>query len=292
MVQILSNKILTIVSRGLVLVACVALVCACDFFGKERGHDVVAECCGQTLTKEQVAQLTKGCSGTDSARIAEEYIHDWAVELLMYETSHRVSNRKIEELVADYRRSLYMHEYEQLLVAQRMPQMIEDTLISAFYEAHRQQLILREMILKGALVVVPNGAPNMVDLRKHLGKLDDSESLEWIEKYVYQYGVGYELFVEDWKLCEEVIDYMPLEKAELTKLVRKNKHVELQDSINTYMLEVVDYYPAGGVMPLDYARKDIEMNILRARRTEFLDSMRNELYDKSLKNGKLKRYAK
>ena len=101
MVQFLSNKTLTIVSRGLVLVACVALVCACDFFGKERGHDVVAECCGQTLTKEQVAQLTKGYSGTDSARIAEEYIHDWAVELLMYETSHRVSNRKIEELAAD-----------------------------------------------------------------------------------------------------------------------------------------------------------------------------------------------
>jgi hypothetical protein len=185
-----------------------------------------------------------------------------------------------------------MHEYEQLLVAQRMPLMIEDTLISAFYETHRQQLILREMILKGALVVVPNGAPNMGDLRKHLGKLDDSESLEWIEKYVYQYGVGYELFVEDWKLCEEVIDCIPLEKTELGKLIRKNKQVELQDSINTYMLEVVDYYPAGGVMPLDYARKDIEMNILRARRAEFLDSMRNELYDKSIKNGKLKRYEK
>ena len=292
MVKFLSNKITIIVVRGALLLVCTAIVCACGFLGKERGRNVVAECCGQTLTVEDVAQLTKGYSGADSARIAEEYIQDWAVELLMYETSHRVSNRKIEELVADYRRSLYMHEYEQLLVAQRMPLMIEDTLISAFYETHRQQLILCEMILKGALVVVPNGAPNMGDLRKHLGKLDDSESLEWIEKYVYQYGVGYELFVEDWKLCEEVLDCMPLEKTELSKLVRKNKQVELQDSINTYMLEVVDYYPAGGVMPLDYARKDIEMNILRTRRTEFLDSMRNELYDKSIKNGKLKRYEK
>lgn len=292
MVKFLSNKITTLVGRGVMLLTCAAIVSACDFLGKERGRDTVAECCGQILTMEEITQLTKGYSGVDSARIAEEYIQDWAVELLMYETSHRISNRKIEELVADYRRSLYMHEYEQLLVAQRMPQMIEDTLISAFYEAHRQQLILREMILKGALVVVPNGAPNMVDLRKHLGKLDDSESLEWIEKYVYQYGVGYELFVEDWKLCEEVLDCMPLEKVELSKLVRKNKLVELQDSINTYILEVLDYYPAGGVMPLDYARKDIEMNILRARRAEFLESMRNELYDKSIKNGKLKRYEK
>ena len=288
----MSNKITTLVGRGVMLLTCAAIVSACGFLGKERGRDTVAECCGQTLTVEDISQLTKGYSGADSARIAEDYIQDWAVELLMYETSHRVSNRKLEEMVADYRRSLYMHEYEQLLVAQRMPQMIEDTLISAFYEAHKQQLVLREMILKGALVVIPNGAPNVAELRKYLHGLSDAESLEWIEKYVYQYGVGYELFVEDWKLSGEVLECLPLEKQELGKLLRKSKQIELQDSINTYLLEVVDYHLAGSVMPLDYARKDIEENILRARRVEFLENVREELYDKSIKNGKLKRYEK
>ena len=288
----LSNRIAKIVCRGMMLMACVVMVCACGLLEKERGRDVVAECCGQTLTQEQLGQLTKGYTGADSARIADEYIRGWAVELLMYETSHRVSNRKLEEMVADYRRSLYMYEYEQLLVAQRMPQMIEDSLISAFYEAHKQQLVLREMILKGALVVIPNGAPNVADLRKYLHGLSDAESLEWIEKYVYQYGVGYELFVEDWKLSGEVLECLPLEKQELGKLLRKSKQIELQDSINTYLLEVVDYHLAGSVMPLDYARKDIEENILRARRVEFLENVREELYDKSIKNGKLKRYEK
>jgi hypothetical protein len=116
--------------------------------------------------------------------------------------------------------------------------------------------------------------------------------LEWIEKYVYQYGVGYELFVEDWKLQEEVLDYIPLEEQELEKLLRKNRQVEVQDSINTYLLEVMDYHLAGSVMPLEYARKDIEKNILGARRVDFLEDARNELYDKSLKNGKLVRYEK
>ena len=292
MVQFLSNKIMTLICRSVILIASAVLVSACVFWEKERGKEVVAECCGQTLTKEQIAQLTKGYSGADSLRIAEEYIQDWAVELLMYETSHRVSNRKIEELVADYRHSLYIHEYEQLLVAQQMPQIIEDTLTSSFYDKHKHQLILRDMILKGALIVVPNGAPNIVDLRKYLNHLDEAESLEWIEKYVYQYGVGYELFVEDWKLHTEVLDCIPLEKQELDKLLRKHKQIELQDSINTYLLEVVDYHPAGSVMPLEYARKNIEENILRARRVEFLENARKELYDKSIKNGKLKRYEK
>ena len=279
-------------SRIIVLSLCLLMVCSCAYVRKERARDVVAECCGKVLTIGELDQLTYGFTGEDSARMAEEYIRNWAIELLMYDNAHRATNRQIEELVADYRRSLYMHEYEQLLVAQRMPQMIEDSLVLAFYETHKSQLSLREMILKGALVVIPNGAPNVADLKRNLQHLDDAESLEWIEKYVYQYGVGYELFVEDWKMQEEVLGCIPLEKQELEKLLRKNRQVEVQDSINTYLLEVMDYHLAGSVMPLEYARKDIEKNILGARRVDFLKDARNELYDKSLKNGKLVRYEK
>ena len=283
---------LSFISRITVLSLCLLMVCSCAYVRKERGKNIVAECCGKILTIGEIDQLTHGFTGEDSARMAEEYIQHWAIELLMYDNAHRVTNRQIEELVADYRRSLYMHEYEQLLVAQRMPQMIEDSLVHAFYETHKSQLSLREMILKGALVVIPNGAPNVAELKRNLQHLDDAESLEWIEKYVYQYGVGYELFVEDWKLQEEVLDYIPLEEQELEKLLRKNRQVEVQDSINTYLLEVMDYHLAGSVMPLEYARKDIEKNILGARRVDFLKDARNELYDKSLKNGKLVRYEK
>ena len=283
---------LSFLSRISVLSLCLLMVCSCAYVRKERARDIVAECCGKVLTIGEINQLTYGFTGEDSARMAEEYIHNWAIELLMYDNAHRATNRQIEELVADYRRSLYMHEYEQLLVAQRMPQMIEDSLVLAFYETHKSQLSLREMILKGALVVIPNGAPNVADLKRNLQHLDDAESLEWIEKYVYQYGVGYELFVEDWKMQEEVLGCIPLEKQELEKLLRKNRQVEVQDSINTYLLEVMDYHLAGSVMPLEYARKDIEKNILGARRVGFLKDARNELYDKSLKNGKLVRYEK
>ena len=279
-------------SRIIVLSLCLLMVCSCAHVRKGRAKDVVAECCGKILTIGEIDQLTYGFTGEDSARMAEEYIRNWAIELLMYDNAHRATNRQIEELVADYRRSLYMHEYEQLLVAQRMPQLIEDSLVSAFYETHKSKLVLREMILKGALVVIPNGAPNVADLKQNLQHLDDSESLEWIEKYVYQYGVGYELFMEDWKLQEEVLDCIPLEKEELAKLLRKNRQVEVQDSINMYLLEVMDYHSAGSVMPLEYARKDIEKNILGGRRVDFLKAARNELYDKSLKNGKLVRYEK
>ena len=281
---------LSFLSRIIVLLLCLLMVCSCAHLRKERGKDIVAECCGKILTMGEIDQLTHGFTGEDSARMAEEYIQHWAIELLMYEYSHRVSSRRIEELVEDYRRSLYVYEFEQLLVSQRMSQDVADSLLLSFYDSHKHELLLREMILRGVLVIVPKDAPNLTDLRRYLGHLDDSESLEWLEKYVYQYAVGYELFVDNWKLCDEVLSFLPVEKREFDNLLRKDTHVELEDSLNAYFLEVLEFYPSGSVMPFDYARLDIEKNILGIRRVEFLDSMRIELYDKSLKNGKLKRY--
>lgn len=283
-------KLRLIFPHSIVLLFCVVCMWSCGYIKNERGQDVVAECCGQVLTLDDIRELTAGCSAEDSARIADEYIKSWAVELLMYEGSHRVDSRKIEALVEDYRRSLYVYEYEQLLLAQRMSQEVSDSMIRSYYEQNKHHLILRETLLKGALVILPKDAPKIENLHRHLSTLNKSESLEAIEKYVYQYGVGYELFVNEWKPSEAVIACMPIELADLDRMLAKNKLIEVKDSLNSYLFQVVDFRSAGSVMPLDYARKDIEANILGARSKEFIRKTRQELYDKSVKNGKLKRY--
>jgi hypothetical protein len=279
-------------SRTIVLALCVVSLWSCRKFKAEHSPDVVAECCGQVLTLDELEKLTDGFSGEDSVRIAEEYIKNWAIELLMFESSHRVDSRNIEALVEDYRRSLYIYEYEQLLMSKEMSLEVSDSLVRAYYDAHKEQLVLREMLLKGALVILPLDAPNQDNLRRNLASVNSSTSLEAIEKYVYQYGVGYELFVNEWKSREEVLGCIPIEIAELDQVIAKNKLIEVKDSMNVYLLQVMDYRSVGSVMPLDHARKSIEANILGARSKEFIRNVRQELYDKSVKKGKLKRYEK
>ena len=225
-----------------------------------QGADSQDKGIGKAITYAQIETLTAGISPTDSARVANEYIRQWAIDIIEYEVAKDQVNKDIEQLVEDYRRSLYLYEYEQLLVSQRMPQDVADSLLLSFYDTHKHELLLREMILKGVLVIIPKDAPNLIDLRRHLVRLDDSESLEWLEKFVYQYAVGYELFVDNWKVCDEILAFLPIEKRELGKLLRENKHIELEDSLNTYFLEIVEFYPSGSVMPFDYARWDIEKN--------------------------------
>lgn len=266
------------------------LLCGCHVFEEKRMVGTVAEYNGKTITVEDIQLLTLGLSSEDSVRVVDQYIRQWATGLIEYDVAKDKTNKDIERLVEDYRRSLYLHEYEQRLIAQRMPQMIEDTLIESFYSLHSKYLILSETIIRGLLLVVPNKAPNMNDLRKKIQQPNLEENIEWLEKFAYQYAVGYELFLEDWKDMSEIIVLMPFEQNDLDKQLKNKRQIELQDSINTYILQVTELHMKGELKPLTYARKEIESILLRQRQVEFLKEERNLLYEKALKEGKLKLY--
>jgi hypothetical protein len=180
-----------------------------------------------------------------------------------------------------------------------MSQIVEDSVVVAYYEAHKSRFILRETILRGVLLVVPNGAPNLEKLKGKLkggngkGQTEiDEEVLEVLEKYAYQYASGYELFLDEWKTASQVLLRMPFQEDNLHNLLKKQCQVSMQDSLNTYVLQVSEMYVRGEQMPLDYARAEIEKIILSQRQVGFIQQKREELYNKALEQGKLKLYEK
>ena len=263
---------------------------ACQLYEEKRKSGTIAEYNGKIITQEQIEKLTAGLAPQDSARIAQQYIRQWATNLIEYDEAKDQTNKHIEQLVDDYRRSLYLHEYETKLIAQRMPRIIEDTLIQTFYQTHQQHLVLSETILQGLLLVVPNQAPKLDELRKKIQHPEIEENIEWLEKFAYQYAVGYELFTDDWKTISELFVLMPLEQNNLDKQLKNKRQIEVQDSINTYLLQVTDLYMKGDEKPITYARKEIEEILLRQRQVEFLQQERNKLYENAIVTGKLKLY--
>lgn len=278
--------------KCIILLFAVVLISSCSLFEQKRNSGVVAEYKGKTITTADIQLLTKGLATEDSMRIADKYIRQWAIDMIEYEIASDIQNKDIERLVEDYRRSLYIHDYEERFIAQRMPQNLADTLITSFYEVHRNHFILRETILQGLLLVIPNGAPNMDLLRKNIQYPTDEEHIEWIEKFAYQYASGYELFLEDWKTTSDIILHMPFEKDNLNNQLKNKKQIELQDSVNVYILQVTEMHMQGTMMPLSYARKEIENILLRQRQVEFLQRERDILYEEAIKKGKLKLYEK
>ncbi|MBR1995669.1 MAG: hypothetical protein IJ989_00220 [Paludibacteraceae bacterium] len=276
--------------KYIILITLVCVLYGCSLFEQKRHSGVVAEYKGKTLTYEEVQRQTIGMSTEDSARVAEQYIYQWAINLLEYDVAKDKLNKDIERMVEDYRRSLYIHEYEQYLIAQRMSKEVEDTIVKEFYDLHSHHFVLREAIVKGVLLVVPNGAPNMDLLRKNIQHPEEEENIEWIEKFAYQYAAGYELFLDDWKTVSQIILRMPFEKDDLNKQLKATRQIELQDSINTYLLQVTDLYQANQPMPIEYARPEIEKIMLAQRQVNFIQQERIGLYEKAIKEGILKRY--
>lgn len=275
-----------------IILLVLTLLVGCDRLDIKRLQGVVAECNGESLLATEIEALTLGLSVEDSAQVAEQYVHQWAINLLMKDVIRGNQNKEIERLVAEYRRSLYQHEWEQHLVARRMSQHVEDSVVLAYYEANKHHFVLRETILRGVLLVVPNGAPSMDQLKRYIVEPQDEEHIEWVEKYAYQYASGYELFLDEWKTANQILLRMPFEEDNLQKQLKQQRQITMQDSLNNYILQVVDVYVKGEQMPIDYARKEIEKIILSQRQVDFIESERENLYNNAIQSGKLKRYEK
>lgn len=276
----------------IILLVCVFALSACHLFEEKRMSGSVVEYGGRTLTEQELQRLTAGLSSEDSLRVAQQYIRQWAIGMIEYDIAKKHTNKAIEQLVEDYRRSLYLHEYEEMLIAQRMPRIVEDTLIQSFYDLHREHLILPQTIMQGLMLVVPLGAPNMSELRKNLQHPEEEENIEWLEKFAYQYAVGYELFLDEWKTSSDVFVHMPFERDNLDTQLKTKRQIEIQDSVNVYILQVTNLHMKGTLMPLTYARKEIETILLRQRQVDFLQRERDYLYEQAIKTGKLKLYEK
>jgi hypothetical protein len=102
-----------------------------------------------------------------------------------------------------------------------MSQHVEDSVALAYYEANKHHFVLRETILRGVLLVVPNGAPSMDQLKRYIVEPQDEEHIEWVEKYAYQYASGYELFLDEWKTANQILLRMPFEEDNLQNQLKQ-----------------------------------------------------------------------
>ncbi|MBR1878398.1 MAG: hypothetical protein IJ814_05250 [Paludibacteraceae bacterium] len=308
----------------LTLTGCL-LLCGCDVLERKHQAGVAVELNGHLLYQSTLDSLTMGMDSTERAATIEQYIRQWAEDMLVSDGARSQRNDDIEKMVEDYRHTLYIQAYAQRLISKRMPKNVADSTIEALYNQLGNRLLLKESIVKGIVVVVPNEAPGLADLRDWLriangekvekkkadshnrrsngkGKRNTqpvvelseeemrSEALDNIEKFAYQNASGYELFTEEWKTASELLLLLPFERNELDGRMKKDSQIEISDSINTYLLQVTDKHLQGELMPLDYARPQLEEYILSTRQADFLRSERIRLYEEAVEKGKVKFY--
>lgn len=262
------------------------LMCGCQALEKKQQSGAVVEVNGHYLYRSTLDAMTLGLNSEDSLRVTQQYISQWAKDILLYDNAKANTNEEIERLVEDYRRSLYVHAYEEYLVERHMSKTVLDTTVEAIYTQLADRFKLDESIFHGILVVVPKDAPNLQKLRGWMAK----QEMDHIEKYAYQNASGYELFTDKWLTTTGLMNHMPIDRTDFENKLKTKDQVEMTDSLHTYILQVTEKHLRGAAMPIEYARPEIEKTVLHARQVEFLQKERERLYNEAIQQQKIKFY--
>lgn len=274
--------------------AIVLLLCgACQHTpGPDKERTLLAEVAGKYLYYEDLqAMLPTGLTKEDSANFAQQYIRNWAEEMLLYEKaqSNIPDNNEIERRVENYRKALIMHTYQQALISQRLADEITEAEMKAYYDENHALFRLEEPLIKGLFIKIPLTAPRLSNVRQWY-KDESRNAVEHLEKYQMQHAVKYEYFYDKWVPVADVMGMLPLQEADPEAYLDKHRHVELKDTAFYYFLNISDYRPAGEQEPYETARTQVKEILRNMQQVEFMRNVKNDLYERAVKENKIKYY--
>lgn len=267
------------------------ILIACTSSPKTDQEVVVAEVESNRLTRMQMQETLGDLTGRpDSTRIVEEFIAQWAREMLLYEKARKnvADLSLINKLTDDYRRNLIIYEYEKQLVSERINSEITDEELEEFFTQHKSRFLLKEPVVRGIFLKIPVDAPQLQEIKKWVKRINP-ESLEKIEKYTLQNAIVYEYFQDQWTTFSEILENIPYQVTNTDRFLKEKDNLEVTDDKFWYYLYVSAYRLSGTEQPFEYARPRIQEVLVNRKKKGFLQQLSQELYEEAIENEKIKR---
>ncbi len=269
---------------------------ACILTGCGKGHDAetavdpedIAVIGSRHLTRSEVRNaVPAGVSEEDSVSLAKAYIRRWIDNELVYQVAApEINTEEIDRMVEDYRRELITGRY-RLLMATRgdMEEFSEDSL-RAYYDSHRADFRLERPLVKGIYLKLEDGASNLNILRR-LYKSHRPVDMDRLENEAASAAIHYDDFRDRWVDWEQIENHIPMEFPVGNHSPLNGHPFECSVGGFTYLLQVDSTLQAGATMPYDAARPIIRERLLTSRRRMLDALMRNDLYNRALRNNTL-----
>lgn len=274
---------------GVILVIAVAMT-GCGQEHNHKGKTPLVEVSGEFLYKEDLqAALPLNISKDDSVLFAEHYIRNWIEDALLFDKAEGniPDNDKISKLVENYRRALIMHTYQEELVNQKLANDISEEEINAYYEKNKELFRLDNPLVKGLFIKVPLSSPDLGNVRVWYRK-NNQDVIEKLEKYSLRNAVSYDYFYDRWTSVPDVAAKIPLKVLDTdANYLDKNRNVEVKDTAFCYFLHIEDFLDKDKQKPLDFARDEIKEILINLKRVEFINKVKEDLYQRASDRNKI-----
>lgn len=263
------------------------LLSGCSKTMDHKGKTPLVEVNHRFLYQEDLRTvLPVGITGKDSTRLADNYIRNWIEDELLFQKAEGniPDNDKIDKRVDAFRRALIMHTYQEELINQTLSNAISDADIEQYYQQNAALFRAGQPYIQGLFMKVPLHAPQLNQVRNWIKKYTP-DNIDKLEKYSIGNAVSYDYFYDRWKPVSDFSAKIPIKEIDTNRnYLNQHRDVEVHDTAFHYFLHVENFLPQGEQLPLEYARNEIKEILTNLKRAEFINKMKQDLYEKASEN--------
>ncbi len=265
----------------------------CEYFEEEE-RKVVARVNQSYLFEEDIdALVDENVTAEDSVLIVSNFITRWATQqLLIDRAKYNLSLSKQEEfddLVNNYRNELYTKAYLDALVAKQLDTSLNGKEIEGYYEEHLESLKLNEDLVKLRFITLDKNALDIPDIVKMFRRFNEEDKAE-LDKIALQFK-AYTFNDSVWVSTKSVYNKIgPLNDSNKAQLLKKSNFLQLEDSLEVYLVYVNDILLRNDQAPLEYATSTIKQILLNKRKAELVKELEKDITRDAIENKQFEIY--
>lgn len=229
--------------------------------------------------------VAPGTPSEDSAKLVEAYITSWIrKQLLIQEASRKIdiNEAEVERKVLDYRYSIIAYEYQNFYVNKNLDTVVSNAEIEKYYNDNIDNFILKQNIVQGTFIKVPQNAPRTNKIKELIYADRDKDERE-LKSYCLSFSAAYHISDSTWMVFDDLVKNSPLaEIPNKIQFLKTNPYYETSDNNFLYFLKVDRYRISDNVSPLEFVRDDIRNIILNKRKVDLAKKLEDEVYKEAM----------
>ena len=282
-----------LISKFILSLGCLILLQSCDYFKTTEERKVVARVNENYLYLEDIQSLVgEDVTEEDSILIVNNFINRWATQqLLIDKAKFNLSSeqqKEFDELVSNYKNELYSKAYADVMVAKRLDTSFQQSEIEEYYKEHLENFRLNEDLVKLRFINLNNNG-DFEDVKKKFIRFneEDKSNLDKISLQFKAYSFNDSVWVGTKSVYNRIA---PLNDVNKSQLLKKSNFLQLEDSLEVYLVYVNDVLLRNDQAPLEYAKSTIKQILLNKRKANLVKELEKDITRDAIENEQFEIY--
>ena len=260
---------------------------SCNNFIEDKSQNI-AKYNNQILKKSQLLGLVKDSNKDDSVIITNKLINEWAVNKILIEKAKlnlTVQDlRSLDKLVENYKSELYSTAYLDALINSSINLEIDTTEIENLYNKNVDLFKLKNNIYKFAYIKIPKDFSDIAEVRNKVRNLKNHK--KFLDSISYRFS-DYLFDTKSWITENDLKKTFSFLNNQKLNSLKNYSFLQSKDSLNLYLIKVLDFKKIGSYAPIDYVFPTLEYMSINQRKKKLTQSIKTDLIKNAIQNNEL-----